>query len=227
MDIGQITSQLSGQSQSAQKGLAQDFDTFLTLLTTQLKNQDPLEPTDSNEFTRQLVAFAGVEQQINANKQLENLAALTAFQQNSAAVGYLGNIATVQGNTNNFDGHSPVSFEYELPGTANSTNLEIRDANGDLVHQENGKTTFGIHKMDWDGTDISGNPLPAGTYSLTVRALDNDGKVMDSSTFLRAEVTEVETSGLMPILTVGGKTYSLDQILAVSKAREGGSSPTQ
>lgn len=227
MDIGQITAQLSGQSQMAQTGLAKDFDTFLTLLTTQLRNQDPLEPTDSNEFTRQLVAFAGVEQQISANKQLENLAALTAFQQNSAAVGYLGNLATVEGNSNSFDGHSPISFEYSLPAMATATSLDIHNANGDLVYRENGNTAFGLHKLEWDGTDTSGNLLPAGTYSLSVRALDNDGKLLDTATFLRAEVTEVETSGLMPILTVGGKPYSLDQILAVSKARDSGSSPTQ
>lgn len=226
MDIGHITAQLGGQAQQAQNGIAQDFDTFLTLLTTQLKNQDPLEPTDSNEFTRQLVAFAGVEQQINANQQLENLAALTAFQQNSAAVGYLGKIATVEGGTNHFDGQSPVSFEYELPGTANSTNLEIRNADGDLVYRQEGQTSFGVHKLDWNGTDTAGNPVSPGNYTLTVRALDNDGKAVDATTFLRAEVTEVETSGLLPVLTVGGKTYSLDNILAVSKARESGSSPT-
>lgn len=227
MDITNITSQLSGQAQNAQTGIAQDFDTFLTLLTTQLQNQDPLEPTDSNEFTRQLVAFAGVEQQINANQQLENLATLTAFQQNSAAVGYLGRMATVQGNTNHFDGQTSVGFEYELPATSNSTSLEIRDADGDLILRENGETTFGIHRVNWDGMDENGNPVPEGDYTLTVRALDQDGKQLDVATFIRADVTEVETSGLMPLLTVGGKPYSLDQILAVSKTQENGSSSTQ
>lgn len=76
MDIGSITAGLSGQTETVSNGIAQDFDTFLTLLTTQLQNQDPLEPTDSNEFTRQLVSFAGVEQQIQANENLQDLSTL-------------------------------------------------------------------------------------------------------------------------------------------------------
>src|SRR5260221_4755429 len=75
--------------------LASNFDTFLTLLTTQLKNQDPLSPMDSSQFTQQLVQFSQVEQSINANQNLESLISLTKARARTDAVGYLGKTVTV------------------------------------------------------------------------------------------------------------------------------------
>src|ERR1044071_1210572 len=88
-------SQAASQAGSAQKTLASNFDTFLSLLTTQLKNQDPMSPMDSNQFTQQLVQFSQVEQQINSNKNLESLIALTKSQTTTAAVSYLGKTPTL------------------------------------------------------------------------------------------------------------------------------------
>src|SRR5258708_22542200 len=79
--------------------LAGNFSTFLTLLTTQLKNQNPLEPLDTNQFTQQLVQFAGVEQQINMNSQLTTLVGLQKATQTTSAMSFLGATATVDGTT--------------------------------------------------------------------------------------------------------------------------------
>src|SRR5437588_2979972 len=79
--------------------LAGNFQTFLTLLTTQLKNQNPLDPLDTNQFTQQLVQFAGVEQQINMNTQLQSLVSLQQTAQNSQALGFVGKTVTVKGTT--------------------------------------------------------------------------------------------------------------------------------
>lgn len=201
------------------QGIAADFNTFLTLLTTQLQNQDPLEPTDSNEFTRQLVAFAGVEQQIATNQNLENISTLTAFSQTLSSVGFLGKFATVPGDTGQHNGVDGVSFEYELPRAAERTTVRILDNDKNVVFEAEAATNFGIHRIDWPGTDSAGNPLPAGEYRLEVRAVDENDKVIPVSSFTRAEVTEVETSGAAPVLTVGGRPTPLNQILAVSSAR--------
>src|SRR5919204_2883462 len=75
--------------------ISQNFDTFLQLLTTQLKNQNPLDPLDTNQFTQQLVQFAQVEQQINMNQQLTSLVNLQKAQQTTAAMSFLGATATV------------------------------------------------------------------------------------------------------------------------------------
>src|SRR6267142_4445505 len=98
MDVNSATAAAAAPTPSgavsAQKSLSTNFNTFLTLLTTQLKNQDPLAPMDSNQFTQQLVQFSQVEQQINANKNLESLISLTKNQASVNAVSYLGKTLT-------------------------------------------------------------------------------------------------------------------------------------
>src|SRR5436305_6467735 len=79
--------------------LAGNFNTFLTLLTTQLKNQNPLDPLDTNQFTSQLVQFASVEQQINMNQQLTTLVAMQKATQTTSAMSFLGSTATVDGSS--------------------------------------------------------------------------------------------------------------------------------
>src|ERR1700745_1003382 len=79
--------------------IAGNFNTFLTLLTTQLQNQNPLDPLDTNQFTQQLVQFASVEQQINMNTQLQTLVSLQQTAQNSQALGFVGKTVTVSGST--------------------------------------------------------------------------------------------------------------------------------
>src|SRR3546814_14925611 len=85
----------SSAASSAATSLAGDFNTFLTLLTTQLKNQDPTSPMDSNEFTQQLVQFSQVEQQIDMNKNLETMISLMQSQQNSSNLNYVGKVVDV------------------------------------------------------------------------------------------------------------------------------------
>ncbi|WP_281301729.1 MULTISPECIES: flagellar hook capping FlgD N-terminal domain-containing protein [unclassified Iodidimonas] len=215
MDIGSITAGLSGQAQRATTGLVQDFNTFLTLLTTQLQNQDPLEPTDSNEFTRQLVSFAGVEQQIQSNQNLEDLATLTAFSQNAAAVNYLGKTVTIAGDTINHDGQSELSFEYLLPVTADSADVKILDAQGNVVFEQPGQTNFGVHRLSIDSFDGGNNPVPPGQYTLRIDARNAENKPIDTPLFVRAPVKEVETSGLTPLLTIGGQKVPLHEVSAV------------
>src|SRR5689334_24141511 len=84
--------------------IAGNFTTFLTLLTTQLKNQNPLDPLDTNQFTQQLVQFAQVEQQMKQNSQLATLISLEQNAQASVALGYVGKTVVVDGSTVQFDG---------------------------------------------------------------------------------------------------------------------------
>src|SRR5689334_16773248 len=86
-------------SSTADQTIAGNFQTFLTLLTTQLQNQNPLDPLDTNQFTQQLVQFASVEQQIKMNTQLQSLVSLQQTAQNSQALGFVGKTVTVKGAT--------------------------------------------------------------------------------------------------------------------------------
>src|SRR6476620_1092951 len=80
-------------------GIANNFDQFLSLLTTQLKNQSPLDPLDTNQFTAQLVQFAGVEQQLKTNETLTSLLGLNSANTATAAVGFIGSTITADGAT--------------------------------------------------------------------------------------------------------------------------------
>src|SRR5215213_11739157 len=96
--------------------LAKNFDTFLSLLTTQLKNQNPLEPLDSNQFTQQLVQFAQVEQQINMNTSLGTLVSLQQSGQTTAAMSFLGSTAVVEGSTTQLqNGQAGWAFSLAKP----------------------------------------------------------------------------------------------------------------
>ena len=86
-------------SSTATTGIADNFQTFLTLLTTQLQNQNPLDPLDTNQFTQQLVQFAGVEQQLKSNDQLKALVAMQKSAAATEALVYVGNTVAVDGAT--------------------------------------------------------------------------------------------------------------------------------
>src|SRR3979490_2057997 len=91
-------------STTADTTLAGNFQTFLTLLTTQLQNQNPLDPLDTNQFTQQLVQFAGVEQQLKQNEQLKSLITIEKSAQSTQALVYVGNTVAVDGSKAQFDG---------------------------------------------------------------------------------------------------------------------------
>lgn len=214
MEINPIPSQPPAAGGTGFAGIAEDFNTFLTLLTTQLQNQDPLEPTDTNEFTNQLVAFAGVEQQIRTNDNLELIAGINAFAQNTAAVSFLGREVTIAGDSGENRGDG-IGFQYVLPVTADKSELEILDSEGDVVFRADGATAFGLHNFEWPGTSSSGAPLPPGTYRLRVVATDAEGSSIKADLFVRGRVSEVETGTSTPILTVDGRQVALQDVLAV------------
>ena len=99
-------------------GLADNFQTFLTLLTTQLKNQNPLDPLDTNQFTQQLVQFAGVEQQLKSNEQLKSLIAIEKSAQATQALIYVGNTVAVDGSTQQFNGSATWNLKAAKDATA-------------------------------------------------------------------------------------------------------------
>src|SRR5215217_4559085 len=110
----------------AEKTISQNFDTFLQLLTTQLKNQSPLDPLDTNQFTQQLVQFAQVEQQIKQNDSLATLISLQKATQTSAALGFLGSTVVVDGDTAQMTG-GKAAWSFSSDKAASAV-INIRDA---------------------------------------------------------------------------------------------------
>lgn len=212
--ISSILSSSIGGAQNSANRLGEDFDTFLTLLTTQLQAQDPLDPMDSNEFTSQLVEFTSVEQQIAANKNLENVAALLAFNVVTGSVDYLGTEVTLPQAQANFDG-DPIHWLYELKATARDVKLEIVNRSGAVVRELPGQIDQGMHGLTWDGTDANGLAVPPGEYRLRVTAENSANEPVPHDVFLRGLVDGVEMEGAEALLTVGGYRIPLTDVVAV------------
>ena len=164
MDVSATSSAATASAaQKAQSSLSTNFNTFLTLLTTQLKNQDPLSPMDSNQFTQQLVQFSQVEQQINANQNLETLISLTKGRSSTDAVSYLGKTLTLT------DGTAPLmngkaTWAYSLDSDSTTTRLMVLNAAGKAVYVADGET--GWAELNRENVERLAREVPIPTVRL-------------------------------------------------------------
>src|SRR5476649_1284587 len=205
----------SATSPDAMKQLSGNFSTFLTLLTTQLKNQDPTSPMDSNAFTQQLVMYSQVEQQIDTNANLKTL--ISQSTSNAAAVtnGYLGkNVSIINGNASLSGG--AANWTYNLATDAAGSQLSITDATGKIVYTGAGETAAGNHSFTWDGKDNNSNQLADGTYKLAVTASDAAGSAVTSTVARAGTVSQIDLTGATPQLMIGNMEVGLGDIAAVS-----------
>ena len=206
--------------------LASNFETFLTLLTSQLKNQDPLSPVDSNQFTAQLTQMAGVEQQLLTNDLLKGLLAAQGGGGLAGAATYIGKEATAAWSATKFtDGEA--TWSYELAANAASARLEVLDGSGNVVWSGDApdKTT-GVHDFTWDGDATTGNDGQDGqVYSLRVVAKDAAGGAVDAQILTRGRITGVEMYDGVPYLTVGNSILPLSTVIALEEARTAATPP--
>jgi flagellar basal-body rod modification protein FlgD len=210
------TTTSTSKSEESRKTLAGDLTQFLNLLTTQLKYQDPLSPMDSTEFTAQLAQFASVEQGIQTNKNLESLIGLTQATQISTGVSYIGR--TIEADTNvGALVNGRAEFLYNLPKTATTSVITIRDAQGKVVYTATGETSAGSHNFVWDGRDNNGTQLPDGAYVMSVGALDSTNTQISVTTHMLGRVDGVVTADGAINVLVGGVSIPLDKILSVKE----------
>jgi len=214
MEVNPTANTPLSQAQQSQVGLAENFETFLTLLTTQLQNQDPLDPLDSGEFTSQLVQFTSVEQAISTNDNLESLLILTQAASTGNAVTYIGKSVTFNGDATMLTS-GQAAWQYDLESTAAQTTIVVSDDTGKVVYSETGQTTPGKHDFIWDGTDNAGNVLPDGLYTAQVSATDEGGENVFVDTFVTGTVTGVDIEGLEPFLKMGLASYRLSDVLTI------------
>ena len=150
--------------------IASNFTTFLQLLTTQLKNQNPLDPLDTNQFTQQLVQFAQVEQQMKSNDQLTTLVSLEKTAQSTTALAYVGATVVVDGSTAPLaNGSATWSLNVTKPSTATVT---IKDSTGQTAYTGTFAVNPGNQKFTWDGRGNDGKLWPDGNYTLTATGVD-------------------------------------------------------
>jgi flagellar basal-body rod modification protein FlgD len=193
--------------------IAENFDTFLQLLTTQLKNQNPLDPLDTNQFTQQLVQFTSVEQQLKTNEFLEAMMTASQGASNAEAVSYVGKVVTASGNKAELvDGQAKWHFAVEQPADIIAT---VRDMDGNVVYTKAGGVEQGESVFTWDGVGGDGRKRPDGSYSITIEARNKDGQLIDVATEMTGEVTGVDFSGSEPVLIVGTARVNLSAVMSV------------
>ncbi|MCC8943320.1 flagellar hook assembly protein FlgD [Bradyrhizobium ivorense] len=206
------SSSSSNSSSTSTQGIADNFQTFLTLLTTQLQNQNPLDPLDTNQFTQQLVQFAGVEQQLKSNEQLKSLIEIEKSAQSTQALVYVGNTVAVDGSKAQFD--KSATWNLNAPANTSAT-ISITNASGQLAYSGNFTMSQGNSSFVWDGKGNDGAQWPPGTYTLTATGKDSKGNDIAISTEVQGVVDSVDLTASPPLLSIGGQTYTTDKIKRV------------
>ncbi len=206
--------QTIGQSAYDNGTIADNFDSFLQILTTQLQNQNPLDPLDTNQFTQQLVQFADVEQSIKANKNLEALIQMSAANTATAATGFLGKRVMIQSATQTLaDGKA--EWSYYASGAATGGTFTVRDETGKIVWTETKDIDAGRNSFVWNGRDDDGNIVQDGKYSLTVEGTNDDGDAISVSVEVAVTIDGIDFSGEEPILLAGDQGVPLSMVRAV------------
>jgi flagellar basal-body rod modification protein FlgD len=203
-------------SSTANTTLAGNFQTFLTLLTTQLQNQNPLDPLDTNQFTSQLVQFASVEQELKTNDQLTTLVSLQQTAQSTQALTFVGKTAVVDGSTAALT-NSSATWDISVPSNAN-VNVSITNSSGQTVYSNSYAVTAGNNQaFGWDGKGNDGTQWPDGQYTMTATAADSAGNTVAVSTQIQGVVNSVDLTQSPPLLSINGQTYTINQIKSISQ----------
>src|SRR5215470_9848616 len=191
--------------------IAGNFTSFLTLLTTQLQNQNPLDPLDTNQFTQQLVQFASVEQQLKTNDELTTLVSLQQTTQATQALGFVGKTAVVNGKTASLS-NSSATWNLNIPSNGNLT-VTIANANGQTVFTNNYQVTAGNNQpFTWNGQGNDGTKWQDGQYTLTATATDSSGNSQAITTEIQGVVSSVDLTQTPPLLSIDGQTFTVNQI---------------
>jgi flagellar basal-body rod modification protein FlgD len=208
------SSTAAGTNALASQQIAGNFQSFLQLLTTQLQNQNPLDPLDTNQFTQQLVEFAGVQQQLNTNDSLATLVSLQQTTQSTQALGFVGKTAVVKGGTAPLT-NSAAAWQVSIP-TASVITINIANSTGQTVFTGSYDAAAGNNQpFSWNGQGNDGTQYPDGNYTLTATAKDAGGNTVAVTTAIEGTVNSVDLTQSPPLLSIGGQTYTVSQIQSI------------
>lgn len=215
MSVSGVATSSTIQAKQHSSSIAGNFDSFLRLLTTQLANQDPLSPMDSNQFTEQLVQFASVEQAVNSNSKLERLVELLDGANLSNGASYLGREIVADGRTMELGRDGSTSFTMTTAEKPALTIVRVTNAEGHEIATLEPTPKLGEQTVIWDGRKSDGFRAPNGTYRVEVEAYDASGAPLDVSTGIAGTVHAVETDGEGLHVYVGDRRIALEDIEAV------------
>jgi flagellar basal-body rod modification protein FlgD len=208
----------SGTNANGTLAFTQNFNTFLTLLTTQLQNQDPLSPMDSNAFTQQLVEFSEVEQQINTNTNLTNLVQLQTANDTISSLPVVGRTiqySAAQAALTN----GQATFAYTLPTAATSATATLTNASGQIVYSASVSGAAGNNAFVWNGQNMAGQQQPnGGIYTLDVTATSSAGTAITPAITASGVISSVSTQNGTTTFNVSGVQVPISELVTISPA---------
>jgi len=206
----------SGSTTTQDRALiADNLDTFLKLLTTQLQNQNPLDPIDTNQFTQQLVEFSSVEQAVKGNELLTQIVTSNTANATTTAIDYIGKQVQAKGAETTLKA-GEANWTYTIGQNSPDASVTIRDSSGEIVFSEVTTLEAGTNTYSWDGVKSSGSTANDGAYSITIEASDIDGNNIGVSTSVSGIVTGVEFDGADTILNIGSSRVKLTSVETVT-----------
>jgi flagellar basal-body rod modification protein FlgD len=215
-DLSSIISSINSSSTTASSSatLSADMDTFLTMLTTQLQYQDPLDPMDTSEYTSQLVQYSNVEQAIQTNSKLDSLLSLSIYNLGVQATGYVGKTVQILGDMMPLE-NGVAKSTYTLSSNVQNCTILVKDTDGNTVYTEAGGTTAGAHDFVWNGKNSAGEQLADGAYQIVVSTSSAAGENSASvTTTVFGRVTGVASDDNGIYLGLGDAvTTTLDYVL--------------
>jgi len=202
----------TGTSTSTSSTYNLSADDFMTLLLTQLKNQDPTDPTDMSTFTSQLCSLNQLEQATTTNDYLKEIASGS----NSEEVNYIGKSITFDGDSISVSDGTADNLVFSLDSDATNVAITIYDSDGNEVKTITATDlSSGTNTITWDGTDDDGSAVDDGSYTYEVSALDSSGDSVDAVAYKTAKVTGVVYEDGTPYLVADGEKVSLDDVTGV------------
>jgi flagellar basal-body rod modification protein FlgD len=196
--------------------LSGDYTMFLKLLTSQMTNQDPLNPMDTSQYTQQLVQYSQVEQSIQQSGTLKDILARLSSQDMIQASSLIGRIATYDSATAGLPAQGNANWSWTVTRPAASLTATITNANGQTVDVRTLDPS--ASSFAWDGTLANGGRAPAGSYTLKIAAADSLNATIASTVRSSGTVNSVAMVDSALTLTIGGVTQPASALLSVTTA---------
>jgi flagellar basal-body rod modification protein FlgD len=211
--IASTGSTIAQTGTTALSGLANNFSDFLSMLMTQLKNQDPSSPMDASQFTSELVQFTNVEQQIGTNSNLKQLIQLTQASQIEQSASMLGKPVTAASTQLTLQkGAADINFNTE---TAEPVVIAVYNSAGTQIQTASLKTAAGANGWHWDGKSATGTTMPDGAYKVTVTAVGADSAASQIPFTVTGTATSVMNNSGTVQVQMGGLTLPFSAVQSV------------
>jgi flagellar basal-body rod modification protein FlgD len=219
MTISSVTSAsttTSAATASSSASSALSSTSFLSLLVSELQNQNPLDATSTTDFVNQLSSYATFNEQEQINSSMSSLAGSFASLVTLNSVNYIGRTVTAKTDTAEL-ANGAATFGYSLSSAASNVSITIKDSAGKTVWTGTGTGNSGANSFSWDGKTSDGTQLPdGGQYTISVTATDSAGNSVFNYSTITGTVTGIDTSTSTPTLTVNGVAVSAGDIIGVT-----------